>query len=296
MRFGSIVLVLLSAACGDDSSSRPDAGGDPLACGPVRCSEGMMCCNTSCGICVPPGGGCSAEVCTDAGVDGGAFDAAGFDAAGLDAGGVTSDSGTGDAGTPMTCRSNTDCTAAAFCRLPAGMCAGTGTCEVRPRVCTEDCPGVCGCDGTTYCNECIAGSAGESIRSEEACEPTSCDAPEAEAEGASRTPLGWIWTGGGCVELTGLRCTGRGCTELYPNELLCTRAHATLCRSAARRCGLMMCAATEYCANGCSPGVIGSCRAGPRSCTTEYRPVTGCDDRQYRNECWAQLNGVDTTR
>lgn len=26
--------------------------------------------------------------------------------------------------------------------------------------CTQDCPGVTGCDGKTYCNECIANSQG----------------------------------------------------------------------------------------------------------------------------------------
>ncbi len=27
-------------------------------------------------------------------------------------------------------------------------------------ICTMDCPGVTGCDGKTYCNECIANSVG----------------------------------------------------------------------------------------------------------------------------------------
>lgn len=27
-------------------------------------------------------------------------------------------------------------------------------------ICTQDCPSICGCDGKTYCNECIANSKG----------------------------------------------------------------------------------------------------------------------------------------
>lgn len=30
----------------------------------------------------------------------------------------------------------------------------------HPGICVQDCPQVCGCDGQTYCNECIANSRG----------------------------------------------------------------------------------------------------------------------------------------
>lgn len=32
--------------------------------------------------------------------------------------------------------------------------------EYRDRMCTMDCPGVTGCDGKTYCNECEANRKG----------------------------------------------------------------------------------------------------------------------------------------
>jgi hypothetical protein len=35
-----------------------------------------------------------------------------------------------------------------------------GICTPRPDNCTEDCPGVCGCDGKFYCNTCLAQRAG----------------------------------------------------------------------------------------------------------------------------------------
>lgn len=40
----------------------------------------------------------------------------------------------------------------------------------HPGICKQDCPEVCGCDGKTYCNECIANSKGIRIVSEGPCE------------------------------------------------------------------------------------------------------------------------------
>jgi len=40
----------------------------------------------------------------------------------------------------------------------------------HPGICTQDCPGVCGCDGETYCNECIANSVGISVVSYSPCD------------------------------------------------------------------------------------------------------------------------------
>lgn len=36
-------------------------------------------------------------------------------------------------------------------------------------ICLQDCPGVCGCDGNTYCNECIANSKGIRVVADEPC-------------------------------------------------------------------------------------------------------------------------------
>lgn len=35
--------------------------------------------------------------------------------------------------------------------------------EFKDKVCTTDCPGVKGCDGKTYCNECEANKAGVAV-------------------------------------------------------------------------------------------------------------------------------------
>ncbi len=58
-------------ADGGPSDGGPSDGGREQ-CGSILCPTGETCCNESCGICVPPDGTCSTELCApDAGADAG---------------------------------------------------------------------------------------------------------------------------------------------------------------------------------------------------------------------------------
>lgn len=71
---------------------------------------------------------------------------------------------------PATCTDNVECGEQAFCARESGHCTGVGVCLTRPRVCTRERRPVCGCDGTTHANACVATSGGVNITHSGSCE------------------------------------------------------------------------------------------------------------------------------
>lgn len=68
------------------------------------------------------------------------------------------------------CFTSDECPPSQYCERPDGLCGEPGTCAPRPVGCDDDCPGVCGCDGDSYCNACNAAAAGVSVQHEGECD------------------------------------------------------------------------------------------------------------------------------
>lgn len=211
---------------GDDAGSVP---ADALVrlCGGEICGPSSQCC-AGCepgqDRCRPLGEPCPEPVCPprDAGVDGGPAP-----------------------GQPCGGHAGETCDPGEFCDYGAQCHAldAPGVCRPIPEACIEPaCREVCGCDGTTYCSECEAHSAGVSVLHEGACEPSDCAAMDARGRGLCDAELGYAWNGESCVSISGCNCAGVDCDALFASPGACSAAYAS-------------CSGTDDCrATGCDAG------------------------------------------
>lgn len=217
------------------------------------------------------------------------------------------------------------CAEGEFCNFPldaiCGAADATGTCEPIPQACTREFNPVCGCDGVTYSNPCVANSAGVSVSSFGECAPPpdgdTCGGLQglgcAEGEFCAFAPEALC----GAADQTGV-CTPRpdACIQLFDPVCgcdgvtygnACTAASAGVsvasdgeCEPAGTLCGGLQglgCAEGEYCdfapdARCGAADQTGVCLPSPDFCTAQFDPVCGCDDRTYGNACEANAAGV----
>ncbi len=59
-----------------------------------------------------------------------------------------------------TCNNNSDCSSSEYCLKQVSNCGQIGQCVTRPASCHRNKDPVCGCDGNTYSNPCLAAADG----------------------------------------------------------------------------------------------------------------------------------------
>jgi hypothetical protein len=170
------LVLLVLAACGDDSTPVADAGRSDAG----HSDGGSVSRDAAVGTDAQPGED-AGEVETDAGAIDAGSDAG---APGVDAGCVpppcpAPPEGCMYVGTdPCVCGTLvcagscglTECSVDEYCAYSVPYsCGGDGTCMPRPGACPRIYRPVCGCDGATHSNDCIAHGAGTDVAAEGEC-------------------------------------------------------------------------------------------------------------------------------
>ena len=200
----------------------------------------------------------------------------------------------------------------------------TGTCKVKPELCTEIYAPVCGCDGKTYSSDCTANGAGVSVAAQGECKNpggTACGARAGDTCAADEycayepgAMCGRADATGKCAKIPKNQACDAvyapvcGCDgKTYGNDCSATSAGVSIDHdgecggTSGKTCGGLL---GETCDDGffCDypPEMLcgnadgqGKCTEMPTGCTKELNPVCGCDGKNYGNPCEANAAGTD---